>query len=404
MMFALKVQRAFLPHGIEYDVTLVIDNEHIVLVGHGTSLDCPVIELPNITLLPGFIDLHIHGRAGADVMDATEQALNTISNALPQTGVTAWIGTTVTAEMSSICKAFQCIREYVAQPIQSGATLLGSFLEGPYFTEPFRGSHPIQYLQAPAISELEYLYQASGSSWLRAAIAPEAENAMPAIEWLVKQGIQVSVAHTAATFEQVTEAHRLGADCGVHVFNGMSGLHHRHPGCCGAVFYHRMLAELIADGIHVHPAMINLAYRMTGYQGMALITDCMRAGGLPNGEYRLGEQMIHVNDGEARTVDGSLAGSTVSLDQALRNAIHLAHIPEWEAVQMVSSMPADYLGRKDMGRIEVNTLANLTLVDDQHRILATLVKGQWVYINSEWKDQGKLTASINPVIDRSLVH
>lgn len=298
-------------------------------------------------------------------MDATPQALQTIADALPQTGVVAWVGTTVSAPQQDVCA--------------QGARLLGSFLEGPHFTAPFRGSHPEAFLRAPE-GALEALWQASAGTLLRAALAPESAAAMQAIAWWRARGVKVGVAHTAASFAQVEEAHALGADCGVHLYNGMSGLHHREPGCCGAVLYLDMLAELIADGIHVNPVMLNLAYRMKGYRHIALITDCMRAGGLGEGRYRLGAQEITVHRGEARTDDGSLAGSTCSLDQAVRNMVTLAGVPAWEAVQMASAVPAAYLGLQDsLGAIRPGATASFTAVDPAMTVAETYINGECAY-------------------------
>ncbi|WP_407083660.1 N-acetylglucosamine-6-phosphate deacetylase [Photobacterium leiognathi] len=378
MRFALHPQRIFTPTGIAYNQYVIVNDGKIEAITETKPLDCDVTELEGQTLVPGFIDIHIHGRAGADVMDATPQALQTIADALPKTGVVAWVGTTVTAPWQDIINALQQVREFCQQPKQVGAKLLGSFLEGPYFTEAYRGSHPTQYLQVPSIAALAELKEVAGDSLIRVALAPEYQGSDEAIQWLTAEGIKTSIAHTSANFEQVTTAHQHGADCGVHLFNGMSGLHHREPGCAGAVLFHDMLVELIADGIHVHPVMMQLAYRMKGYQQLALITDCMRAGGLSDGKYQLGAQMITVTNGEARTDDGSLAGSTCSLDQALRNMIMLAGVPEWEAVQMATSVPAKYVGIDDkLGFIKPGYNASFALLDPQFQIQATLIDGQW---------------------------
>ncbi|WP_407082565.1 N-acetylglucosamine-6-phosphate deacetylase [Photobacterium leiognathi] len=378
MRFALHPQRIFTPTGIAYNHYVIVNDGKIEAITETKPLDCDVTELEGQTLVPGFIDIHIHGRAGADVMDATPQALQTIADALPKTGVVAWVGTTVTAPWQDIIYALQQVREFCQQPKQVGAKLLGSFLEGPYFTEAYRGSHPTQYLQAPSIAALTELKEVAGDSLIRVALAPEYQGSDEAIQWLTAEGVKTSIAHTSANFEQVTTAHQHGADCGVHLFNGMSGLHHREPGCAGAVLFHDMLVELIADGIHVHPVMMQLAYRMKGYQQLALITDCMRAGGLSDGKYQLGAQMITVTNGEARTDDGSLAGSTCSLDQALRNMIMLAGVPEWEAVQMATSVPAKYVGIDDkLGFIKPGYNASFALLDPQFQIQATLIDGQW---------------------------
>jgi len=380
MRYALLADRVFTPEGIVTDTAVVIANGKIEAVTTTIPTDCDVIRLEGQSLLPGFIDIHIHGRQGADVMDATDEALQNIANALPQTGVVGWVGTTVTAPWNDILNALTGVRTFIEKKQTHGAELLGSFLEGPYFTEPHRGSHPPAFLKSPTIEELEQLKEAASDSLIRAAVAPEAKGAMEAISWLTEHQIKVSVAHTDATFDQVTEAHRRGADCGVHLFNGMRGLHHREPGCCGAVLYHDMLAELIADGIHVNPVMMQLAYRMKGYQGIALITDCMRAGGLSDGEYQLGAQTITVANGEARSPCGSLAGSTCSLDQALRNMVFESHVPEWEAVQMASFVPANYLGLAHrLGSIAKGMEASLTVMNEALQVQGTLINGEWAY-------------------------
>lgn len=193
-------------------------------------------------------------------------------------------------------------------------------------------------------------------------------------------GIKTAVAHTAANFQQVTDAFAVGADCGVHLYNGMSGLHHREPGCSGAILYHDVLAELIADGVHVHPVMMQLAYRIKGYRGIALITDCMRAGGLPDGEYMLGTLPVQVCDGQAKTADGSLAGSTCSLNQALKNMIYQVHVPEWEAVQMATYVPAKYLGLEQrLGHISPGADASFAVVDPLFNLTQTIIGGKTAY-------------------------
>ncbi|SQD79995.1 N-acetylglucosamine-6-phosphate deacetylase [Moritella yayanosii] len=380
MRFALVAAEVYAPNGIELNQVVVIENGKIAEISTTVPTDCEVINLAGQALMPGFVDIHIHGRHGHDVMDATDVALDGIAQALPSTGVTAWVGTTVTAPWQDIITALTKMRSYIAAGQTQGAELLGSFLEGPYFTERHRGSHPSRLLKSPEQGELEQLKAVAGESLLRVAIAPEADNAMASIKWLTANNIQTSVAHTNANFAQVTEAFELGADCGVHLFNGMSGLHHREPGCCGAVLYHDMLAELIADGIHVNPVMMQLAYRMKGYQKIALITDCMRAGGLEDGPYQLGAQIVNVKNGEARTDDGSLAGSTCSLDQAVRNMVFASGVPAWEAVQMASAVPAHYLGLADrIGAIAVGMDANLTIMNNELQVQGTLIKGHWAY-------------------------
>jgi len=380
MRFALVAAEVYTPKGIELNQVVVVENGKIAAISATVPTDCEVIDLAGQALMPGFVDIHIHGRHGHDVMDATDAALEGIAQALPSTGVTAWVGTTVTAPWQDIITSLTKMRSYITIGQEQGAELLGSFLEGPYFTERHRGSHPSKLLKSPEQGELEELKAVAGESLLRVAIAPEADDAMASIKWLTANNIKTSVAHTNANFTQVTEAFELGADCGVHLFNGMSGLHHREPGCCGAVLYHDMLAELIADGIHVNPVMMQLAYRMKGYEKIALITDCMRAGGLEDGPYQLGAQIVNVKNGEARTDDGSLAGSTCSLDQAIRNMVFTAGVPAWEAVQMATSVPALYLDLADrLGSIAVGMDASLTVMNKELQVQGTLIKGKWAF-------------------------
>ena len=380
MTFAVKCARTFTDAGIESDSYVVINSGKVEAITKQKPEGMPVHTFPNLSLLPGFIDIHIHGRGGSDVMDASTESLQTIANALPETGVVAWVGTTVSAPWQDILDALSNVKRYLTEDQKHGARLLGSFLEGPYFTEPNRGSHPTAFLKSATIAELDELVAVADGTLMRVAIAPETEGAMDCIEWLKQRNIQVSVAHTAADYAQVTEAFHKGADCGVHLFNGMSGLHHREPGCAGAILYHDMLAELIADGVHVNPVMMQLAYRMKTYQGIALITDCMRAGGLEDGDYQLGAQTVSVKDGQARTKCGSLAGSTCSMDQAVRNMIFSAGVPEWEAVQMASSVPAKYLGLDNqLGSIAVGKNASFTLVDNDLNIHHTMIDGDWAY-------------------------
>jgi len=380
MRFALVADEVYTLNGIELNQVVVVENGKIAEISTAMPTDCEVINLTGQALMPGFVDIHIHGRSGHDVMDATDAALDGIAQALPSTGVTAWVGTTVTAPWQDIITSLTKMRSFITAGQDQGAELLGCFLEGPYFTERYRGSHPSRLLKSPEQGELEQLKAVAGESLLRVAIAPEADDAIASIKWLTENNIKTSVAHTNANFEQVTAAFELGADCGVHLFNGMSGLHHREPGCCGAVLYHDMLAELIADGIHVNPVMMQLAYRMKGYEKIALITDCMRAGGLDDGPYQLGAQIVNVKNGEARTDDGSLAGSTCSLDQAVRNMVFSSGVPVWEAVQMASAVPANYLGLTErIGAIAVGMDANLTIMNNALEVQGTLIKGNWAY-------------------------
>lgn len=363
---------------------IVVNDESIESITNCLPPDIDsIVDCSNSILCPGFIDIHIHGRAGCDVMDNSYESLQSISKSLTKNGVTGWIGTTVTAPWSNIIESMKVMSSYIKSETQVDAQLLGSFMEGPYFTEKHRGSHMPEYLMPPTISQLEELLQVTKGTLKRVAIAPEIQGSKEAITYLRNNHVSTVIAHTNATYEQASEAIKLGCDCGVHLFNGMSGLHHREPGVVGAILYFDILAELIADGIHVHPSVLNLVYKIKGYSKTALITDCMRAGGLPDGEYYLGVQKVYVKDGQAKTLDGSLAGSTCSLDQALRNMVNMARVPLWEAVQMVTSVPAKYLGLDNaIGDIKPGYVANLVVLSNNLNVQKTMIKGQWRYMEN----------------------
>ncbi|MDA1380694.1 amidohydrolase family protein [Plesiomonas shigelloides subsp. oncorhynchi] len=269
------------------------------------------------------------------------------------------------------------------QEQSGGARLVGSFLEGPYFTEPCRGSHPTAYLKAPLREELSQLVAIADGSLLRVAMAAEFPDAPELTHWLVEQGIKVSVAHSDASFVQTQELYEAGMDCGVHLSMGCVACITVSQVAVVRYFITRSF-ELIADGVHVHPVMMQLAYRMNGYQNIALITDCMRAGGLPDGDYVLGAQTVSVSHGEARTRDGSLAGEYLQFDHAVRNMIFSVGIDEWEAVQMATAVPARYLNIDDqLGDIAIGKAASFAVVDHDFHLQQTMLDGEWVLSNNQ---------------------
>lgn len=388
--YALKAARVFTPEGILENAFVHISHGRIDSVSDNLKAGYALVDLGNHKLMPGLIDMHIHGQSGADTMDATEAALAKIARDLPKTGVVGFLGTTVTAPWPKILAALANVKSTMGKnltaDVVSGAEILGTYVEGPFFTPKNKGAHPEQFFLAPSQERIADLLEVAGDTLKVVALAPETEGAVEATRQLVAHGVRVAMGHSDATWEQVEACVEAGATIGVHLYNGMSGLHHREPGCVGAMLANdSVIAEMIADGVHVHPAVLKLSWKCKGTDRSALITDCMCAGGLPDGVYQLGELPVTVKNGVARTDCGSLAGSTLSLNKAIRNMTGLAGVPELDAVKMASEVPARILGVDHrMGSIAPGMEASLTVMDDDFNVLLTLVKGQPIF--SAWSE------------------
>lgn len=335
--------------------------------------------LNNLIVMPALIDTHIHGCAGADVMDGTHEALNTISRHLAQHGVGAFLATTVTAEHQNIELALTQVRNSYHQGLD-GAALLGSYLEGPFFTPKHKGAHPESLLHAPDRHTLEKWIDIAGGTLKCVALAPEYPDAFSLISWLREQGIRVMLGHSNADYALTRKALLSGANGVVHCYNGMNGLHHREPGMVGAAFTTTGCdVELIVDGHHVHPAAVDIAQRCCG-ERILLISDAMRATGMPDGDYMLGELLVHMNDGIVRTDSGGLAGSTLTLDNAVSHFSRACGLSFEQAWQYGSLFPARALNISDkVGSIAPGKWANLVLLTPEHNIVATIVNGKLSY-------------------------
>jgi len=365
---------------IEKDSYVLIKNGKIADISDNPLANIPVIALGDLHLLPGFLDLHIHGREGADVMDATPAAIETISTSLAKHGVVGFLATTVTSTWNNTLAAFENIgHAYQNQP--SGAQVLGAYNEGLFFTEDHKGAHDEQYFLPLSKDNIDAIISATQGALKVVALAPELTGSDEIIRYLSAKGIKPMLGHTNANYQQTCDALHAGACGGVHVFNGMKGIHHRDPGCAGAVLLdNNAYVEVIADGVHLHPGILEMVYRMKGPKKVGLISDCIVAGGMSDGTYRLGMLDVEVSEGVARTKSGSLAGSTLTLEKAVVNMIELADIPKLEAVHMASLVPAEFLGVSDsLGSIAVNKRACFAIVDDAFTVLATIIDGEVVF-------------------------
>ncbi|MBI0154712.1 N-acetylglucosamine-6-phosphate deacetylase [Gilliamella sp. W8128] len=362
-----------------------IDNA-IISINNGKIIDIQPSEKPctnQIKLLPALIDTHIHGVMGADTMDATHESLNTISCFLAQRGVGAFLATTVTESYEKIEAALIQVKNSIKKGV-SGATLLGSYLEGPFFSDIHKGAHPEEFLCAPDRAIIEKWLSLAEGTLKCIALAPEYPNALSIIKWLNEQKIRVMLGHTNADYQTIKDAILAGASGVVHCYNGMSGLHHRQPGVVGAALsIDNCQTEIIADGHHVHPAAIKIAHKCCG-KNLLLITDAMQATGMPNGDYYLGKLLVHMQDDVVRTDNGGLAGSTLTLERAVTNFADYTNIPFEQAWLHGSYYPAKALGIDDtLGSIAPNKLANLVLLNDDNQIVATIINGNVIYQTSD---------------------
>lgn len=332
-------------------------------------------DLGDKFIAPGLFDTHIHGFKNKDVMFAEEGALNVISEGLLENGVTSFLPTTLTASTEATGKACEVIgNEYKDV---KGAKVRGIFLEGPYFTEKYKGAQNYAYMKDPSVEEVENWNELSGGIIKKIAIAPEREGTEEFTKKMVDMGIHVALGHSDATCEEAKSVLASGANIFVHLFNGMSGLHHREPGMVGAAFDSDSYAELICDGHHINPTAAKIAMDHKGRDRIALITDCMMAGGMADGEYMLGELPVIVKDGAARLVDGgSLAGSILRLNQGVQNVYDWKIASAFEAIQMASLVPAESMGMDDIcGVIDVGREADFVVFDEDLNLERTYLDG-----------------------------
>lgn len=327
-------------------------------------------------LCPAYIDIHVHGGAGVDVMDDAPDTLDILARHKACEGVGSWLPTTVTAPLASIRSTLARIarRCHEGGP---GAQVLGSYLEGPYFTPQNKGAHPPALFRELNRLELDELIAVSRQTLRVVALAPEKSEAIQAIKHLKQRGIRVMLGHCAASWEQTRAAFDAGADGLVHCYNGMTGLHHREPGMVGAGLTDpRAWLELIADGHHVHPAAMQVCC-CCAKERVVLITDAMQAAGMPDGDYTLCGEEVTMRGGVVRTAAGGLAGSTLSVDAAVRNMVELTGVTPEDAIHMASLHPARLLGiDRLVGSLAVGKRASLIALDSRLHLQRLWIQGQ----------------------------
>ena len=367
---------------INFESGLYRDSFSISEDGHILSRpSANAITLPsNLVVVPGFIDEHIHGAAGFDVMDASAASLTGLTKALPQEGVTAFLATTMSCSNEAIINAIKAVVAFQKSPTP-GAMIAGLHLEGPFLSKVHAGAQDPGVIRPfdPA-SFAAYLSAAEGQ--IREMTFAYEENGKVGLAELLKNGVTPSIGHSNCTAELFKEGIEAGLHCSTHTYNAMRGFQHREPGIVGEVLLNdNVNAELIADGIHVSPDAIRLLFKCKKKDNIILISDSTEAKYLPLGEYTLGGTPIFLKDGVARLKDGTIAGSVLRLDTALKN-IH-QWVPSYsfeDLIKLVTLNPAKNLHLdKTMGSIAPHKLANLTIIDHDFNVYATIVKGEVVY-------------------------
>ena len=368
-----------------------IENGMITEMGDRSQLndseEYKVISLPHgYSVVPGMIDIHIHGVNGADTMDATREALDTMTGTLPKEGTTSFLATTMTEASDAIEKALAATADYMSNHQRGGqAEILGLHLEGPFINADKAGAQPLHRIQKPNVEVFKNWYALSGENIKLVTLAPELDDEYELIRYLKENGIVASVGHSNATYDQVGKAIDAGLSHVTHLFNQMSGLHHREPGIVGASFLRKeLMVELISDGIHVRPEVVQLAFDQITDGRLILITDSMRAKCLKNGQYDLGGQMVTVKDGKAILDEDTLAGSVLKMRDAFTNIQEFTTGDMRSAIKMTAENPARQLNVFDRkGSLAPRKDADIVILDENKDVYTTICKGKIAYIRED---------------------
>jgi N-acetylglucosamine-6-phosphate deacetylase len=385
----IHASRILTPEEEISDGIIVVEGSRITAVGHRDEIRIPAgaadYVATGLTVVPGFVDVHIHGAGGHDVMEANARALDRITSTAARHGTTSLVATTVTAPVEDTCRSLEGIARYIrahespdgpSENDRLAAEILGIHLEGPFISKARRGVHPPDAISKPSAEILEKFREASDGLVKILTIAPELPGAMPVIESAVAAKIVVALGHTDADYDQSRAAIHAGARHAVHFYNAMRPFTHRDPGIVGAVLTDpEVTAEVIADGVHVAGPAIQVLIGCKGFDTVLLASDAIAATGMPDGNYRLGNFEVTVKDGVARNAEGKLAGSTLTLDRALRNLVALG-VPLREAVRMATVLPARRLGLAGKkGIIAVGADADLVALTPDLRVAGVMTRG-----------------------------
>jgi len=364
---------------IDKNMIIEIKDGKIIFVGKKEKEDLPCYQVEG-WICPGFIDTHIHGLNGQDFMDCSKEGFYRIQNGLPSFGVTSFLSTSRAATLEDI-KTFLLLNKLIVAENRGGARLLGIHLEGPWINQKYKGAQKAEYILDPAIEEVKSLLQMAGNLIKIVTLAPELPNATDVIQLLKEKKVAISAGHTDASYEEMEMAIQYGLSRVTHCFNGMGPLTHRNlTAAFAALDLQELHCELIADGIHVHSKIIELLYRMKGVDHLTLISDCTGTNQLPDGCHQIGGKTVYKSGGKVSLANGSLAGSSLTLDKAVQYIIQKSRIPIEEAVQMASYNPAVVCGVSEhKGRIAVGFDADVVILTNDLEVESTIIDGNFVF-------------------------
>jgi N-acetylglucosamine-6-phosphate deacetylase len=384
-MIALTAATLFTPlERIEQPLVLVDDSAIVEVSSRALGeapKGCRVMDFGDGILAPGFVDIHIHGGAGHDVMESNSDALPAVERLLAFHGVSSYFPTTVTAPVDLMLAALERLADAIeaANKHQSSgdrrAQPLGIHLEGPFISHARRGVHPPGNLLPPTLDMFERFWQAARGHIRVITIAPELEGAQEVIAEAARRGVCVSLGHSDADLNTARRAVAAGARHATHTFNAMRPLDHRNPGIIGAVLTDsRMSADIIADGVHLDPAVVQLFLKAKGLDAAVLITDAIAATGMPDGRYRLGSFEVEARDGKC-LVDGKLAGSVLTMDRAVRNVMQFAQLELQQALRLATLNPARVAGLAGRGELKAGAVADFVVLSPSGEVRNTIIRG-----------------------------
>ncbi|MBR4942641.1 MAG: N-acetylglucosamine-6-phosphate deacetylase [Clostridia bacterium] len=362
--------------------TSVCFDEKIEKISRCTVKNAEEIVLPaDAIVVPGFIDQHIHGAGGSDGMDGTIEDITNIAKTVASEGTTTFLVTTMTQSPENITKALSAVKEYREANSDEGAYVLGVHLEGPFIAAAHKGAQPLEYVKLPDIEVFDKYNEASGNAIRIVTLAPEVEGAEEFVAHLSSLGVVPSIGHTGAKYEEIAKSVSMGACNVTHTYNAQTALHHREIGTVGsAMLIDELNCELIADTIHVSVPAMKLLVKNKPLDKLTLITDAMRAKGLPDGVSELGGQTVYVKNGEARLENGTLAGSVLRMNRAVQNMVEKVGVPFTQAIDYATINPAKNLKiDSQTGSIKVGKNADFTVLNANYDVVMTVRAGKVIY-------------------------
>jgi N-acetylglucosamine-6-phosphate deacetylase len=382
---AIYASRVLTPQDELNDAVILVEDRRIIALGHRDEVTVPENAVDYVaggmTVVPGFVDVHIHGAGGHDVMEADARALDRITSTVARYGTTSMLATSVTAPADDTCKSLEGIARYVRKHAEDdgsrfGAEILGVHLEGPFISSAQRGVHPPDYLEKPSKQLFDKFLQAADGLARLITLAPELPGGLELVAHAVAAGLVVSMGHTDADYKQAHDAIRAGARHATHTYNAMRPFTHRDPGVIAAVMTDpEVTAEIISDLVHVQGPAIQVLLGVKGFDTVIAVSDGIAATGMPDGTYRLGTFEVTVRNGVCRNSEGKLAGSTLTLDRALRNLVSLG-VPLRDGVRMMTILPARRLGLAGKkGIIAVGSDADLVVLTPDLHVAGVMTRG-----------------------------